>query len=121
MSLPIFPAALTCPLLSTNNSSHGASFIRSDFEYATRQRKVRCAKPIFSASFNFDQSQYDIFRSFFENDLVEGSREFEADWTVHGIVSAGKVVRFTTPYSETELGNGYYNVSGQFELLEKGV
>ena len=116
-----FPASLPCNLLSDNQSSQGASFIRSEFIYNTRQRKTKCAVPTFTASFNFDQTQYDIFRSFYEADLTEGSREFYCNWLVHGIVSVDKVVRFTAPYTFKNLGNGVYTVAGQFELLEKGI
>ena len=117
--LPLWPSGLPCPLI-TATSNQGASFIRSEFDFDTRQRKTNCAKPQFSVSFNMDQAQYDTFLSFYEDDLFQGSREFEAAWIVHGIVSSEKVIRFITPFQLTELKGGLYKISSNCELLEKG-
>ena len=118
MALPVYPASLPCNLLASDNSSHGESFIRSEFIYAPRQRKTRCAKPVFNFSTNFNQIEYDTFLQFYQVDLLEGSREFAVGWKVHGIISVSKIVRFTAPFTENNLGNGFYRVSASLELLE---
>ena len=119
--ISIFPSSLPCPLLDNSSSNEGTSFIRSPFVYAPRQRKIRCSKPTFNVSMNFDQSQYDIFIDFYENTLKGGSKEFQCDWTVHGIVSNQKIVRFTSEYKLQPLKGGLYKMSIVAELLERGV
>lgn len=121
MALPIYPIELPCKLLETDKSTQGASFIRSQFIYAPRQRKTKCGKPVFGFSTNFNQVQYDQFLSFYEDDLFAGSREFRVDWAVHGIISVQKVVRFTAPFSFANRGNGIYTVNAELELLDKGL
>jgi len=117
----VYPLTLPCNLQTDDKSTQGASFIRSQFIYAPRQRKTKCAIPTFTASFNYSQSEYDAFRAFYEDDLKQGANEFECNWFIHGIVSTSKIVRFITPYSYQNLGNGILRVSAQFELLNKGA
>ncbi len=121
MAIPIFPIDLPCNLMAANKGAAGNAFIRSEFDYDPRQRKVKCGKPTFSVAFVMTLAQYTTFLAFWDNDINEGAKEFSADWSVYGIVSAGKVVRFTAPFTMGESGNGYYSVAGTCELLERGA
>lgn len=117
MALPIYPTTLKCPLLSNAASKEGESFIRSSFEYDPRQRQTTIGKPTAGFSMNVDQTQFDIFKAFWNDEIYRGTREFSVDWTTHGAIGQ-KIVRFMVPYTVKPAKSGLYNVSCQIEILE---
>ncbi len=82
-----YPAVnLPCPLLSGNTYQPGTTFIRSEFDYAIRQRKQYCAQ--YSVGFSFvvkSQIQMGAFKDFFYNTLNYGVNSFLADWEIEGM------------------------------------
>lgn len=114
-----YPATLPCPALKSNSMQGGQSFIRSDFDYGTRQRASYCAN--YFVGFTFiakTPEQMKAFKDFFYYTLKNGSKSFEADWEIEGI-SGVKEFIFSTPYTVSHLGLGKYSISASFEMLTK--
>ena len=115
-----YPAVnLPCPLLSGNTYQPGTTFIRSEFDYAIRQRKQYCAQ--YSVGFSFvikSQLQMEIFKDFFYNTLNYGVNSFLADWEIEGMDGI-KEFRFSSVYSTVSLGASKYRITASFDMLTK--
>ncbi len=112
----IYPTTLPCPSLPATQS--GASpFLRTDFEFAIRQRGLPFSGYTLEAVFlcNSD-AQMAEFRRFFYTDLIDGTKRFDADWIIEGS-TALKQFRFSAPYKTTPLGSGSYSVKASFDML----
>ena len=112
-----YPAELPCPSLAGNTYSPGDTFIRSEFDYAIRQRKQYCGQ--YGVGFTFilqSRLLMQAFNSFYYNELNSGVRSFNADWEVEGFDGA-KEFRFSSVYQTTALGAGKYQVVASFDLL----
>ena len=115
----IYPADLPCVLLRGNKPQGGRTFLRSGFEYATRQRQTYCNDYMYSASFLMkDRDTMIKFKNFYYSSLKNGSMSFEAEWEVEGLPGVKKF-RFADVYSATPVGNGLYSVSATFEMITK--
>ncbi len=114
-----YPATLPYPLISGNTTQGGRTFLRSEFDYSTRQRATFCGD--YKATFNFTLSSSLLmkeFKDFYYSVLFNGQKSFLADWEVEGI-SGSKEFRFSKNYSVVSLGNGIHRVSAEFEMITK--
>ena len=111
---------LPCPLLSSGDSTQGASFIRSQFDYGTTQRQMQ--RGYDTASFSIIVQFYELkrFRAFYE-DLNYGTDRFKADFMLHANDNIGKTLRFTAPYSLKALGNNIYQINSSLEIIDEGT
>jgi len=97
----------------------GSTFIRSKFEYATRQRQTYCND--YMVKFNFickDRDTMKNFKNFYYQSLRNGQHSFFAEWEVEGI-DTQKEFRFADIYTSSALGNGIYRVEALFEMITK--
>ena len=114
-----YPATLPSPLLSGNASQGGDTFIRSKFDYNTRQRATFCGDYSVKFSFVAETSiAMKAFKDFYYSILFNGQKSFFADWEVEGI-SGVKEFRFLKTYSVSGLGVGVYSISADFEMITK--
>jgi len=114
-----YPTTLPCPLLSGNSSGSGRTFLRSMFEYSTRQRGTYCND--YTLSYNFlakDRQTMLDFKNFYFHILTNGSMSFNAAWEIEGNTDT-KEFRFIEPYKVGHLGTGIYKITAQFEMLTK--
>jgi len=98
-----YPATLPCPSLSGNTYSPGSTFIRSEFDYAIRQRKQYYGQ--YGVGFTFvleSQIKMQAFKDFFYNTLNYGVNSFFADWEVEGMDGV-KEFRFSSNYNSVAL------------------
>ncbi len=115
----VYPASLPCPTLAGNGSGSGRTFLRSNFEYATRQRQTFCNDYMLKFSFiTKNAAQMLEFKNFYYGALLNGSKEFSATWEVEGS-SAVKSFRFADTYSVVNLGKSIYKITASFEMLTK--
>ncbi len=114
-----YSPSLPCPLLSGNTMQGGNTFIRSEFDYAIRQRKQYC--PNYSVGFSFimeSKLQMKEWKDFYYTILNNGVDTFGAEWEVEGI-EGWKEFRFNNIYSTVALGNNIYQVSAGFDMITK--
>ena len=114
-----YPNTLPCPTLAGNAMSGGRTFLRSQFEYSTRQRGTFCND--YMLSFNFvakDAAQMLDFKNFYYQTLNNGSKSFLADWEIEGSVSI-KEFRFSSTYAVVNMGKSIYKITASFEMLTK--
>ncbi len=114
-----YPVNLPCPLLSGNTHQPGNTFIRSEFDYAIRQRKQYCAQ--YSVGFSFiaeSQIQMKAFKDFYYTTLNNGVDSFLADWQVEGIDGI-KEFRFSANYNPVSLGANKFRISASFDMITK--
>ena len=117
--IPTYPMTLPCPLLGGNSSGSGRTFLRSMFEYSTRQRGTYCNYYKLQFSFLMKSRTMMIeFKNFYFAILKGGSSSFKAEWEIEGSVSE-KEFRFVEPYKAVHLGKGIYRVTAPFEMLTK--
>ena len=103
------------------SSVEGSSFIRSDFDYGTRQRRAVMSYASHSAQIMLDYGQLLAFKSFWE-DLNMGTDIFLTDMVVHGDATLEKQIRFTAPYSVSEWDKDpIFVVKCQFEIIRSGT
>ncbi len=116
--MEIYPVILPCPALAGNAMQGGSTFIRSQFDHSTRQRKTYCADYGVAFSFTADAAQMVAFREFYYAALNNGSESFLAEWEVEGDITQ-KQFRFSSIYKSSSLGKGIYRISATFEMQTK--
>ena len=111
---------LPCPLLSNATSQEPLGFLRSNFEYNTRQRVTYkgYVKQNFSVICDYATTQR---WQLLWNDLHNGADAFNANFMVHANDNINKVVRFIVPFSFTPLGRNIYRATTQIEVLSNGT
>ena len=111
-----YPTTLPCPSLPAAQGS-GESFLRTEFEFDTRQRGIPFASYTLEAIFFCtSDAQMAAFRSFFHTGLLSGSRPFDADWVIEGSFIM-KQFRFSQPYKVAPQGEGQYTIKAVFDML----
>ena len=113
-----FPTTLPSPSLDGNSMQGGETFLRSKFEFATRQRATYCQDYYITRSFQFTSAEMNILKDFYYDDLANGVKSFNADWEIEGI-SGVKEFRFSKRYQSKIIRAGLYQVSATFELITK--
>ena len=116
----IYPSTLPCPLLTSGNSSEKQSFIRSQFDFDVRQRRVPRGKPTQSFIISVHHSLLDEWVTFWES-VNFGNDPFEYSFMAHGSDNIDKVIRFIEPYKLTAVGANVYSISASIEILSNGT
>jgi len=115
----IYPAYLPCPSMVGQSQSGGRTFLRSTFEYGTRQRPMYCSDYMYSCKFIMKTaSQMKQWKDFYYNKLNNGVSIFSADWRVEGI-DGMKEFRFAQMYSVTPITSEIYEVTAKFQMTTK--
>jgi len=113
-----YPVTLPCPLLAGNRMQGGRTFLRSNFEYATRQRQTFCNDYMVKFAFVCDKAQMKEFKDFYYNTLTNGVSVFSADWLIEGIDGV-KEFRFASTYSVKALYVDAWEVVAEFQMITK--
>lgn len=94
------------------------NFIRSQFDYGVRQRRALRGNDNYSVrivlSNQTDMDQWLLFWS----DLNYGNDIFITDQIIDGDTSVDKNVRFTSGYSNRDIGNGLQEITVPVEHLQ---
>ena len=111
---------LPCALLSGSDSAEGSSFIRTQWDFGTRQRAVQ--RGYVTAQFNLLLTHPELisFKQFY-SDLFNGSQAFNYSGSVHGNDNLNKIIRFTAPFLVSPVGNNIFKVSTAIEMINKGT
>jgi len=97
----------------------GNSFIRSGFEYATRQRKTYCSDYMVKYKFTCNsKEQMQAFKDFYYQTLSNGVSVFNADWLVEGAEEI-KEFRFASTYSVVALFKDVWAITAEFQMITK--
>ena len=107
-----------CWILSTNQAS--TNFIRSQFDYGTRQRRAVRGYDVKSVRLILNDTELTAWQTFWA-DLNYGTDKFTTDQAINGDTTTGKIARFTSGYTLAELGASQYEISVPVELIQTGV
>lgn len=104
-----------------SGSQEPTSFIRSQFDYGTRQRRAVRGYSTHDVKLTLEMYELQKFKQFWES-LDFGTDIFLTDMVIHGDTTKGKQIRFKTSYSLSEWNqSGIYMLSAQVELIKTGT
>ena len=95
-------------------------FIRSEFDYGTRQRRATRGYDTFSVTLVLDSTEMDNWETFWVA-LDYGTDKFTTNEVVNNDQTTGKVCRFTSGYNVQQIGNSKFIVTVPLELISTGV
>lgn len=96
------------------------NFIRSQFDYGTRQRRTVNGYDSYSVKLILSQSEMTDFERFWKA-LNDGNDKFYTDEVIGADTTVPKIARFTSGYEVSHLGANKFTVSVPIELIETGV
>jgi len=99
-----------------NSSQESTNFIRSRFDYGTRQRRGLKGYPKYNVKIILSLYELKSFKTMWD-DLYDGTDTFYTDQTIRGEAGVNKIVRFITSYGLREIGGLKYEVSCIIEIL----
>jgi len=102
-----------------NGSVEPTNFIRSRFDFGTRQRRVLKGYVFYGVRLVLEHYELMNFKTFW-SDLGEGTDSFYSDAHIHGDTSYNKILRFTKGYSLKELGKMKYELICEVEMISTG-
>lgn len=103
--------------------SSSTNFIRSQFDYNTRQRRAVKGYDTFNARLvlNEDNGEITDFKSLWSA-LNYGNDKFTTDEVINDDITTGKIVRFTSGYKiSQQIGANKFIVTVPLELIETGI
>ena len=106
-----------CPKINT--SVQPTNFIRSQFDYGVRQRKIVGGYVTYPFTLLLQGSGAHNFTRMWA-DLNDGTDSFYYNNPIHYDFTHNKEIRFTQSYTLTELGNYDYMLSCSIELITTG-
>ena len=108
--------------VSFNLSSGVAStnFIRSQFDYGTRQRRAVRGYDTYSAKLILTQSEMNSWETFWAA-LNYGNDKFTTNEVINNDSTTGKTVRFISGYEMSQIGDNKFMVSVPLELIATGT
>jgi len=114
-----YPLTLPSPSLDTGAMTRPNTNIYIQFDQGNRIRRGFEGTPRYAASFLFESvSSYEIFRNFYEVNLLKGSLSFNASWEFDGELIYG-AYRFTSGYSGVPLPGSLYKVNIDVEIISR--
>ena len=96
------------------------NFIRSQFDYGTRQRRAVRGFDTFGVRFCLTQTQMDEWTTFWDA-LNDGNDKFTTDEVINSDVTTGKIARFTSGYDVSQIGANKFIITVPLELIQTGV
>lgn len=103
-----------------SSAQAATNFIRSQFDYGTRQRRAVRGYDTQGVRIVLDSTQLTAWESFWLL-LNDGTDKFYTDQVINGDTTTGKIARFMTGYTLSELGGDLFEVSVPVELIQTGV
>ena len=102
------------------SGSVATNFIRSQFDYGTRQRRGVRGYDVFSVTLVLDQAEMINFKAFW-TDLNYGNDKFITDEVINDDRTSSKTVRFTSGYQIAQIGANKFIVTVPLELISAGT
>lgn len=102
------------------SGSISTNLIRSQFDYGARQRRGVRGYDTFSVKLVLDADEMINFMHFWDM-LNDGNDKFYTDEVINGDQTLGKIVRFTSGYQSSQIGNSKFTVTVPLELISKGT
>lgn len=102
------------------SGSAATNFVRSQFDYGVRQRRSVRGYDTFSARLVLDQTEMSNFEHFWSL-LNYGNDKFYTDQVINSDTTTSKIVRFTSGYDVSQIGNNKFMVTVPMELIAKGT
>lgn len=102
------------------SGSASTDFIRSQFDYGTRQRRAVKGYPTFSAKLVLTQTEMNNWDTFWTA-LDYGTDKFTTDEVINNDDTTGKTVRFTSGYQVSQIGADKFIVTVPLELIATGT
>ena len=100
--------------------SVATNFIRSQFDYGTRQRRGVRGYDVFSVTLVLDQAEMINFADFWA-DLNYGNDKFVTNEVINNDQTTAKIARFTSGYQIAQIGANKFVVTVPIELIQTGV
>lgn len=112
-----FPVTLPKPLATGYSGSKTQAFIRTEMEAGSPRQRQRFSAVNQSRTLNFlfTAAEMDIFKTFFETGINQGSDFFNISLDF-GNGFTTYAARFTQPYSDTYVDGGFWGVDCQLEV-----
>ncbi len=102
------------------SGSAATNFIRSQFDYGTRQRRGVRGYDVFSVSLVLDQAETINFEDFWA-DLNFGNDKFYINEVINNDQTTAKIARFTSGYQIAQIGADKFIITVPIELIQTGV
>ena len=96
------------------------NFIRSQFDYGTRQRRAVRGYDVFNCTLVLNNDEMGDFVHFWDL-LNYGNDKFTTNQVINGDQTAGKTVRFTSGYNVDQIGSNKFVVTVPLELISTGT
>jgi len=103
-----------------NSSQEATNFIRSQFDYGTRQRRGLKGYPKYGVKMILSIGELKNFQRMWEV-LYDGTDTFYVDQVIRGDTSLNKIVRFMQAPSIREIGNTKYEIISTIEILKTSL
>ena len=107
-----------CWFLNTSQASQ--DFIRSTFDYGTRQRRALRGYDVANMRLTMNWGELIQFKKFWLK-LNYGTDKFKTDQPIFGDPTPNKTIRFITAYSITELSYRKFEVTCVVEIIKTSI
>lgn len=102
------------------SGSVATNFVRSQFDYGTRQRRGIRGYDVFSAKLVLTQVEMENFVHFWSL-LNYGNDKFYIDQVINADTTTAKIVRFISGYEVSQIGANKFIVTVPLELISTGT
>ncbi len=102
------------------SGSAATNFIRSQFDYGTRQRRGVRGYDVFGVKLVLDQKEMINFIHFWDM-LNYGNDKFYTDEVINSDTTIAKTVRFTNGYQTAQIGADKFIITVPIELIQTGT
>ncbi len=122
MALPtVIYETYNLPSFTLSTGTVSTNFIRSRFDYGTRQRRAVRGYDAYNVRVVI-QSAVDLTSwELLWSDLNDGNDKFYTDETLNGDTSASKIVRFTSGYTIRDITVGKFEITIPIEIIQTGA
>ncbi len=100
--------------------SVATNFVRSQFDYGTRQRRGVRGYDVFSVTLVLDQAEMINFEDFWA-DLNFGNDKFYTNEVINNDQTTAKTARFTSGYQIAQIGANKFVITVPIELIQTGT
>lgn len=111
-----YPRTLPEPTIEGNSMYGGPTFIRTEFDVGTRNRRSVDTPMMADFTFILSKRQMQDFLYFYYTTLNRGETKFYAEWEINGFVTP-KEFRFSEPFQASNISFGIYKVTAKFEVM----
>lgn len=104
------------------SGSASTDFIRSQFDYGTRQRRGIRGYDVFSVRLVLDENNGELtgWLTFWDA-LNKGTDKFYTNEVINSDTTSAKIARFTSGYEIAQIGANKFIITVPLELIQTGV